>query len=58
MEFSDLFSTVGSVASIIGLIIGIAGTAAYCKFTDNSSNKVSVKDTEIGGDFIGRDKNA
>lgn len=58
MEFSDLFSTVGSVASIIGLIVGIAGTSAYYKFTDNSSNKVSVKDVDIGGDFTGRDKNA
>lgn len=58
MEFLDLFSIVGSVASIIGLIVGIAGTSAYYKFTDNSSNKVSVKDVDIGGDFTGRDKNA
>ena len=58
MEFLDLFSIVGSVASIIGLIVGIVGTSAYYKFTDNSSNKVSLKEVDIGRDFTGRHKNA
>ncbi len=51
MTFSDF----GSLASIISLIVGILGTITYCKLTDKSSNKVTVKDTDIGGDFIGRD---
>ena len=52
MTFSDF----GNLASIISLIIGVMGTITYCKLTDKSSNKVTVKDADIGGDFTGRDK--
>lgn len=57
MDGCESLATVGSIASIIGLIIGIMGTSYYYKVIDKSKIKNDVKKTKIKGDFVGRDKN-
>lgn len=53
----DSIGFVGSIASILGLVIGIIGTSFYYKYTDKSTTISTVKKTKIGRDFVGRDKN-
>ncbi|MFW3374694.1 hypothetical protein ACN9JV_06740 [Aliarcobacter butzleri] len=57
MESCDYLGVVGTIASILGLIIGIIGTSFYYKVIDKSKIKNNVKKTKIKGDFVGRDKN-
>ena len=57
MEFS--LSTIADICGIAGLIISLIAIGGVIKINKRiNSNKVKVKNTDIGGDFIGRDKNA
>ncbi len=57
MDECESLATVGSIASIIGLIIGIIGTSFYYKITDKSTTKNNLKNTNINGKYVGRDEN-
>lgn len=52
-------SIVANICGIFGFFISIfAVSKVYnIKKQIKTSNKVSVKDTKVGGDFVGRDKN-
>lgn len=52
-------SIVANICGILGFFISIfAVSKVYnIKKQIKNSNKVSVKDTKVGGDFVGRDKN-
>lgn len=55
----DILSTIGSIASIIGLLIAIFLTKEVIsiknKIKDNSSNEVKQDNNTVGGDMAGRD---
>jgi hypothetical protein len=55
----DILSTIGSIASIIGLLIAIFLTKEVIsiknKIKDNSSNEVEQDNNTVGGDMAGRD---
>ncbi|MFL0121021.1 hypothetical protein V2611_04395 [Tenacibaculum maritimum] len=55
----DILNTIGSIASIIGLLIAIFLTKEVIsiknKIKDNSSNEVKQDNNTVGGDMAGRD---
>jgi len=57
----DLFNVLSGVASILGLLVSIAGliisgcTLYRVTHKDYSHTKNTVKDSMIGGDYTGRD---
>ena len=55
----DILYIVGSIASIIGLIITIFLTTQVVsiksRINDNSSNEVKQDNNTVGGDMAGRD---
>jgi hypothetical protein len=56
MDFS--LSTIADICGIIGFIISLITLGGVIKINKKiNSNKVNVKNTNIGGDFTGRDKN-
>ena len=55
----EILSIIGSIASIIGLLIAIFLTKEVVsikkRIKDNSSNKVKQDNNDVGGDMAGRD---
>jgi hypothetical protein len=55
----DILSTIGSIASILGLLIALFLTKEVLtiknKIKDNSSNQVKQDNNTVGGDMAGRD---
>ncbi|MFT7035107.1 MAG: histone deacetylase complex regulatory component SIN3 [Parvicella sp.] len=50
-------STIADICGILGLLLGLFATIGVIKINKKiNSNKVDVKDTNIEGDFTGRDK--
>lgn len=58
----DVFNIIAGTASILGLVISLIGlvvsgfTLHEVKKMDNSKTENSVKQSNIGGDFVGRDR--
>lgn len=56
MELS--LSTIADICGIVGFIISLIAIGGVIKINKRiNSNNVTVKKTDIGGDFTGRDKN-
>ena len=56
MELS--LSTIADICGIVGFIISLVAIGGVIKINKRiNSNNVNVKNTDIGGDFTGRDKN-
>lgn len=55
----SIISTIADICGILGFLISLfaVGQVYSIKNKINNSNKVKVSDSEIGGDFVGRDKN-
>ncbi len=55
----EILNTIGSIASILGLLIALFLTNEFItyknKIKDNSSNEVKQDNNTVGGDIAGRD---
>jgi hypothetical protein len=55
----EILSIIGSIASVLGLLIAIFLTKEVItikkRINDNSSNDVKQDDNDVGGDMAGRD---
>lgn len=49
-------STISDICGIVALFLGIYAASGVYKLK-KGNNKVTVSDTKIGRDFVGRDKN-
>ncbi len=51
-------STIADICGIIGFVISLVAIGGVIKINKRiNANNVNVKDTKVGGDFTGRDKN-